>query len=68
MHDTFLPTWIYSYNYPLPPKIYNKMADLFQGGGKVEGRDATPTKFFSFDSFNMKSISNVLMIVKLAKI
>ena len=41
------------------------MAYLFQEGGKVEGRDATPTKFFSFDSYNMKSISNVMMLVKL---
>ena len=44
------------------------MAYLFQEGGKVEGRDATPTNFFSFDSYNMKSISNVMMVVKVVKI
>jgi hypothetical protein len=43
------------------------MAYLFQEGGKVEGRDATPTKIFSFDSYNMNSISNVA-VVKLVKI
>lgn len=41
---------------PSPLKTYNKMAYLWQEGRKVEGRDATPTNFFSFDSFNMESI------------
>ena len=48
------------------------MAYLFQEGGKVEGRDATPTKFFSFESdyniIHKKSISNFMMVVKLVKI
>ena len=41
------------------------MAYLFQEGRKVKGRDATPTKFFAFDSYDMKNISNVMVVVKL---
>lgn len=46
---------------PSPLKTYNKMAYLWHEGRKVEGRDATPTNFFSFDSFDSFDMESILI-------